>query len=255
MSPHARAACARSRRLPAWTSRRGARATRSCCAGAAFRIAPSRWAAGMLRALFSGLRDRGRCPRHAGRCAFARSQSTAGLRSARRRRADGCGAGRDRAGQGRAPPGASGCPCPRARRLGALRADRIHGRRARTVAIRRRAIHRAWPLRPRRPARSAGALSGRPRTLSVGRPGNVQLYVVRSLGVGSAGSRAADRRAGRTRARQRRGLGDDRCRMARRGEDAGALARSVGHSERRGGARRRGVRHGAGHSRINRCER
>ena len=81
----------------------------SCCARAAFRIAPSRWAADMLERYFPecatvvvahGMPDA---------VASARSRShRAALRSARRRRADGRGAGRDRSGQGRAPPRAAG---------------------------------------------------------------------------------------------------------------------------------------------------
>ncbi len=48
------------------------------------------------------------------------------------------------------------------------------------------------------------------RPLSFSGAGNIQLHAFRGLGVRAARARAADRRTGRARARQRSGLGDDR---------------------------------------------
>ncbi len=88
------------------------------------------------RAILPGLRRPSSLRTGCRTSAFARRRSAADARSARRRRAGGGGAGRDRPGQRRATSRTAGCPCARARRLGALRADRIHGRRARSVAVR-----------------------------------------------------------------------------------------------------------------------
>ena len=65
---------------------------------------------------------------------------------------------------------------------------------------------------------------------------------------GRPGARAADRRAGGARARQRRGLGDDRRRMARREADAGARACGARHGARRDAPR--GVGRGAARCRT-----
>ena len=135
--PRRAARCSPASTSSAWRARHGA-----LLRGAAFLIAPSRWAADMLERYFPGCRGR-RSIAHGTprRASLPRADRGAprDARAARRRRADGRRAGRDRARQGRAPARAAGRARARARRPGALRADRLHGRPARAVAVRRRA--------------------------------------------------------------------------------------------------------------------
>ena len=207
--------------IAAWRARHG-----GCLRRAAFRIAPSQWAADMLRPLFPDCRRRVVIPH-----GTATSRATAHLArahdvaAARRRRAGRRRARRDRSGQGRA---ASRTRWSSLRaRAAPLRfvADRLHRRRARPVAIRRRAASPSTAATTRADLpRLACALSRRARALSVGGSGNVQLHAVRSVGSGPARARAADRRARRARARQRRGMGAGRRRVA---DEAEMLARVV----------------------------
>ena len=238
------AASPRSRRSPASTSWRGARATARSCARAAFLIAPSQWAAAMLARYFPGARRRRHRARHAGR-----------RRAAPRRRR------------------AAACCCPTMASpivavLGAIGPDKGARRLERLVDARARArrrvrfvligyldvehgpwqsddarVHRARPLRRRATCRSCCAHYRVALVLypSAG-PETFSYTLSEAWARGQAGARAADRRAGRARARQRRGLGDDRRRMARRGamlDRIVALARSGARDAARAAARAR----------------
>ena len=111
-----------------------------------------------------------------------------------------------------------------------------------SVAIRRRGADRARTLRDGRSARPARALSGRARSVPVGGTGDVQLHAFGSLGGRPAGAGSADRRLVGTRRQQRRRMDSRRCPVARRGIDARPDMRVAAPGGGRDACRRSGAR-------------